>query len=148
MLAKLVMELTPAENMEAGAGKPAAARSQDGLDAAERTLLRRLTFDVTRTDPATVIALGGELDVVCADAFKRRFAEVTEDHPERVVLDIRELNFIDSIGLALLLRVNERSNDLGFGLWIVSAPNDPPRKIFRMTGTDAILPVVDEPPSF
>jgi anti-sigma B factor antagonist len=145
MLARLVMELTPADNMDAGEQKPA-ARGKDRVDVADRASLRRLTFDVTVTDGATVIALGGELDVVCADTFKRKFAEVTEAQPEQVVLDLRELHFIDSTGLSLLLRVNERAQDLGFGLWVVSAPDDGPRKIFKMTGTEAILPVVDEPP--
>jgi anti-sigma B factor antagonist len=95
-----------------------------------------------------VIALGGELDVVCADAFKRRFAEATEDEPTHVVVDLRELTFLDSIGLALLLRVNEIAQDGGFALSIVSVENDPPGKIFRMTGTDKILPLVEKLPNF
>jgi hypothetical protein len=31
---------------------------------------------------------------------------------------------------------------------MVSVEDDPPSKIFRMTGTDKILPLVEEPPSF
>jgi anti-sigma B factor antagonist len=93
-----------------------------------------------------VIALGGEFDVVCADAFKRRLAEATEDEPERVVLDLRELTFIDSTALALLLRVNDMSQEGNFVLSIVSLEEGPPTKIFRLTGTDRILPLVQEVP--
>jgi anti-sigma B factor antagonist len=107
---------------------------------------RRFTFDVSRTSRATVMTLGGELDGVCADAFKRRFSEATDDEPEQVVMDVRELKFIDSTGLALLLGVNEMSQDGGFELWIVSADDGAVSKIFRMTGTDRILPLVGEPP--
>ena len=114
--------------------------------AAPRISRRRFTFDSSQADRATLIALGGEFDVVCADSFKRRFAEATEGEPEDVVIDLRELTFIDSTGLSLLLSVNEMSQDRGFGLWIVSAEADPPTKIFRMTGTHTILPLVDEPP--
>ena len=105
-------------------------------------------MDVTRTPRAAVITLTGEFDVVCADAFKRRLAESIEDEPPHVVIDLRPLTFIDSTGLALLLRVNEMAADHGFELWVVSGPGDPPAKIFRMTGTNTILPLVDEPPDF
>jgi anti-sigma B factor antagonist len=106
----------------------------------------RFTCDFSRAEGATVIALAGEFDVVCADAFKRRLAEATEDEPERVVLDLRELTFIDSTALALLLRVNDMSRESGFALSIISSAEDPPSKIFRMTGTDKILPLVDAVP--
>jgi anti-sigma B factor antagonist len=106
---------------------------------------RRFTFEVSQTRAATVMTLGGELDVVCADAFKRRFSDATEDEPAHVVIDLRELTFIDSTGLALLLGVNEMSQDGGFHLSIISAENDAARKIFRMTGTERLLPLVDAP---
>jgi anti-anti-sigma factor len=128
MLAELVMELTPTDSQRAGRR-------------------RRFTFDVSRTTGATVMALGGELDVVCADAFRRRFSEATENEPGHVVMDLRELTFIDSTGLALLLGVNEMAQDGGFALSIVSAQGDAASKIFRMTGTDRFLPLVEEPPA-
>ena len=93
-----------------------------------------------------MLALGGEFDVICADAFKRRLAEATEDEPERVVLDLRDLTFIDSTALSLLLRVNDMSQEGNFALSIVSLEEGPPSKIFRLTGTDRILPLVQEVP--
>jgi anti-sigma B factor antagonist len=107
---------------------------------------RRFAFEHSRTSRATVMTLRGELDVVCADAFKRRFAEATEDEPAHVVVDVRELTFVDSTGLALLLGVNQMSQDGGFELSIISTEGGASSKIFRMTGTDKILPLVDEPP--
>jgi anti-sigma B factor antagonist len=117
-----------------------------GTDSQDTGRRRRFAFELSRTSRATVMTLRGELDVVCADAFKRRFAEATEDEPAHVVVDVRELTFIDSTGLALLLGVNEMSQDGGFELSIISIDGDAPSKIFRMTGTDKILPLVDEPP--
>jgi anti-sigma B factor antagonist len=114
--------------------------------ASQDTGRRRFAFELSRTSRATVMTLRGELDVVCADAFKRRFGEATEDEPAHVVVDVRELTFIDSTGLALLLGVNEMSQDGGFELSIISTEGNGPSKIFSMTGTDKILPLVDEPP--
>jgi anti-sigma B factor antagonist len=118
------------------------------LDVTHSTPRRRFTFDFARTQDATLITLAGELDVVCSDSFKRRFAEATEDDPERVVIDLRDLTFIDSTGLALLLRVRDLSEDVGFTLWMVSTETDPTSRIFRMTGTNTILPMVESPPEF
>jgi anti-anti-sigma factor len=146
MLAGLAMT-PPPDSSDAGRQRPAAGSEGSHSDVvAQRALKPRFSFDVTRTSRATVIRLGGELDVVCADVFRRKFTDATEDEPEGIVMDLRELTFLDSTGLALLLRVNEMSHDMGFDLWVVSREGDPTSKIFRMTGTNAILPLVTEPP--
>jgi anti-sigma B factor antagonist len=140
------MELIPPESPDAGSGEPAARSAEPSRVATTARDLRRLTFDVATTPTSAVIRLTGELDVVCADTFKRKLAAVTDAGPKEVVIDLRELTFIDSTGLALLLRMNEMSHDLGFVLSVVTRPDDPPGKIFRMTGTHAILPLVEVPP--
>jgi anti-anti-sigma factor len=142
------MELTPTDSQDAGPRQPGAGDEDRRFEGTPRVPRRRLTFAFSRTSRATMITLAGELDVVCADAFKRKFAEATEDEPAHVVLDLRELTFMDSTGLALLLGVNEMSQDAGFALWIVAAEDDPPSKIFRITGVNRILPLVDELPEF
>jgi anti-anti-sigma factor len=139
------MELIPPDSQD---GREPAAQSEERSEDKRRAPRRRFTLDVTQTARAAAVTLGGELDVVCADTFKRRLAEATEDEPENVVIDLRELTFIDSTGLALLLRVNEMSRDHGFALWMVSNEDDPPSRIFRLTGTDAIFPLVDALPDF
>jgi anti-anti-sigma factor len=147
MLAELAM--TPRPDSP-GAGRGKAAEQSEGTrsgDTAQRGPKPRFTFDVERMPGAARVTLTGELDVVCADVFRRRFTDLADDEPEQVVIDLRGLTFLDSTGLALLLRVNEMSRDLGFGLSIVSAEGDAAAKIFRMTGTNAILPLIAEPPA-
>lgn len=142
------MDLTSPERQDAGPSDQP-SRGTAGRESLEPTQRRpRFGIDVARTPRAAIVTLTGELDVVCADTFKRRLADVTEDEPRHVVIDLRSLTFIDSTGLAMLLRVNETSHDQGFALWIVSGAEDPPSKIFRMTGTAKILPLVEEPPDF
>jgi anti-sigma B factor antagonist len=147
MLAELAMTPTP-DSLGAGHGKPAERSDGTRSDATvQRGPKPRFTFDLERTPTAAWVTLTGELDVVCADLFRRRFTDLTEGEPAHVVIDLRGLTFLDSTGLALLLRVNEISRDLGFGLSMVSAQGDAVTKIFRMTGTNAILPLVAEPPT-
>jgi anti-anti-sigma factor len=131
-----------------GAGRETASDSPDSRQPLDSTQSRprRLAIDIAKTARATVVTLSGELDVVCADAFKRRFGDAIADEPSHVVLDLRPLTFLDSTGLALLLRVNEMARDEEFALWVVSCEDDPPAKIFRLTGTNKILPLVDRAP--
>jgi anti-sigma B factor antagonist len=140
------MELIPPDIQDAGRGDPAAGNEERRAEATSRVPRRRFTFDLSHSTRAIVIALGGELDVICADTFKRRLAEATEAEPDDVVIDLRELTFMDSTGLALLLAVNDMSRDGGFTLTLVSTGEGFPSRIFRMTGTDKILPLVEEPP--
>jgi anti-sigma B factor antagonist len=142
------MKPSPPDSQDAGHGMPAARSEEMRLDVTHSTPRRRFTFDFARTQWATMITLSGELDVVCSDAFKRRFAEATDDDPERIVIDLRDLTFIDSTGLALLLRVRDLSQDVGFELWMIGTETDPTSRIFRMTGTNTILPIVASPPDF
>jgi anti-sigma B factor antagonist len=138
------MKLNPPDSQDAGRGGGAAGDEERRIEtAAPRFSRRRFTFDFSLAPRATVITLGGEFDVVCADAFKRRFAEATEDEPAQVVMDLRDLTFIDSTALSLLLSLNEMSRDRGFDLRIVSTQDDAAGKIFRLTGTHAVLPLVD-----
>src|SRR5919108_3184488 len=138
------LQMTPqAESPDAGHGKPAEqGEGPRTVDATRRVLKPRFSFEVAKEPRGTLVTLSGELDVVCADVFRRKFVDVTDDEPERVVIDLRGLTFLDSTGLALLLRVNEMSQDLGFALAMVSTDGDVASKIFRMTGTNAVLPIV------
>ena len=54
---------------QSGTGRREAAPGDEetAREATPRVSRRRFTFDCSRTRHATVIALGGELDVVCAD---------------------------------------------------------------------------------
>ena len=140
------MQLIPPDNQDAGRGPAERGHDSHVEEAARRVLRPRFTIDVSRGTATTVVTLGGELDVVCADAFRRGFAEATEGEPAHIVIDLRDLTFIDSTGLALLLRVNEMSRNDGFSLSVVTSEESAPSKIFRMTGADRILPIVDAPP--
>jgi len=80
-----------------------------------------------------VITLAGEFDVVCADSFKRRFAEATEDEPEGVVIDLRELTFIDSTGIRILWQAHQRSAQDGTRLSVIPGNGNVSRAL-RITG--------------
>ena len=107
-----------------------------------------LSISSVSTNGTVSISLEGELDLASARKMEERLQAVDGEGPSRVIVDLGKLAFIDSTGLSLLLSVNEMSRDRGFALSIVSTEDDPPGKIFRLTGTHTVLPLVDELPDF
>jgi anti-sigma B factor antagonist len=60
---------------------------------------------------AAVVVPTGELDLATAPALEAALARAFDGEAARVVLDLRELEFIDSSGLRTLLTARRRSED-------------------------------------
>jgi anti-sigma B factor antagonist len=90
------------------------------------------------------VALTGELDVSSALVFDEELRRVeAEDLPRTVVLDLRRLKFLDSTGLRLILSAHARARRCGRKLRIVQG-SAAVRRIFRLTGMDDRLDIVEE----
>ena len=92
-----------------------------------------------------MVALSGELDVATADSVEQALIDVEEDGPERMVLDLRELRFIDSTGLSLLINADRRARKAGRQVTIVTGTG-PPRRILETVGLDTRLDIVQDLP--
>lgn len=68
---------------------------------------------VERRGDAAVVVPTGELDLATAPALEASLARAFEDDCGHVVLDLRELEFIDSSGLRTLLTARRRAEDAG-----------------------------------
>lgn len=55
-----------------------------------------------------IVSLRGEIDISNADEVKRAIDKITAAGPTRVVFDLSKLDYLDSSGIALLLRAAER----------------------------------------
>ncbi|MHC4725736.1 MAG: STAS domain-containing protein [Planctomycetota bacterium] len=54
---------------------------------------------------AIVLELGGEIDMKCSARVKDKFKEIYRDKPKVLVVDMTEVKFMDSSGLATLVGV-------------------------------------------
>jgi len=54
-----------------------------------------------------VVSIAGELDISNVEEVERECAEAVSASPERIVFDLAGLTFMDSSGLAMLLRINQ-----------------------------------------
>ena len=86
------------------------------------------------------LALAGELDLATMKLFERELERVAASE-QRVVLDLRRLQFIDSTGLHAVLRADQRLAEAGGRLTIIRGPRAVER-LFGLTGLDTRLRIV------
>lgn len=91
---------------------------------------------------ATTLALAGEFDLAEVDLVRAKFAEACGDGSSRVVIDLRELTFIDSTGISFLLSVakGDEEGRLSF------VPCDAPavQRVFAITGVTDLFGGISE----
>jgi anti-sigma B factor antagonist len=68
---------------------------------------------IERRGDAAVVVPTGELELATAPALEASLARAFEDDCGHVVLDLRELEFIDSSGLRTLLTARRQAEDAG-----------------------------------
>jgi anti-sigma B factor antagonist len=96
----------------------------------------------TNGDRATV-ALRGELDLSGVDRARQAIEQAESGAAALLILDLSELDFIDSTGLEVLLRAAQRAHDDGRRL-IVQRPSRYVRRLLEMTAIDRSLDIVDD----
>ncbi len=103
-------------------------------------------FDLktTQEDSTARIAFYGEFDLASARRVEEELERVERAGPERIVLDLRGLTFMDSTGLRLILSAHARAVNHGRKLAIVQG-GEAIKRIFKITGVFSRLNFVDAP---
>jgi anti-sigma B factor antagonist len=112
-------------------------------------------FDVrvSEVEDWTVVTIVGELDLATVPQARQKVHPVTGRKGARVVLDLSDVDFLDSIGLGLIVGALKRVRDHGGELAVV-VPEGRALRVFELTGLDRIMrlepsvgAVVGAPPS-
>jgi anti-anti-sigma factor len=92
-----------------------------------------------------IVAPRGEIDLATVDLIREA---VERDHKpgEGIVLDLREVGFMDTSGLRYVLELHAGSEQGEFSLQLVRGPGVVQR-VFEVSGLEPRLPFVDEPPA-
>jgi anti-anti-sigma factor len=106
----------------------------------------RCQFETVRGNGAAYLVLIGELDLSCTRRFRETLDKLVADTPEDLVIDLRSVTFVDSTGLALLLRADAQAREEGVRLHIVSSPTEIVKAVFEASGVNTLLPLTDSPP--
>jgi anti-anti-sigma factor len=94
------------------------------------------------------IRVAGELDLATSAQLRDALHEA-ERRARRIVLDLRQLTFMDSSGVHVIVDANNRARRSGGRLVLTRGPDSVDR-LFALTGTAAVVDVVElggfEPP--
>ena len=89
---------------------------------------------VERTDGACVVSLAGELDLYNANAVRDVLLECCAESPDRLIVDLSGVKFIDSTALGVLIEARTRMpNRRGF---LLAAPGLETRRALEISGLD------------
>jgi anti-sigma B factor antagonist len=95
---------------------------------------------VETVDGGVVVRLAGELDLYNADAVRVALADAIAGSPQRLVVDLSQVEFIDSTALGVLI---EARSKLGKGAVVLASPGAETRRALQVSGLDRHLPVHD-----
>lgn len=93
---------------------------------------------------AWVLAASGELDLRTSPQLEQRLDRVWAAGAELVILDLRQIEFMDSTGLRVLLGAHQRAQETGRRFALVRGA-DQVERVLTLTGVRDLLTIVDEP---
>jgi anti-sigma B factor antagonist len=89
---------------------------------------------IERNDGSVVVTLAGELDLYNAHMLREALLECCGEAPERLVVDLSEVKFIDSTALGVLIEARTRlPNRRGF---MLASPGLETRRALEISGLD------------
>jgi anti-sigma B factor antagonist len=98
--------------------------------------------EVSSEGTKAVLYLRGELDVSSSAALEEELARI--DGSTLIVLDLTDLEFIDSTGLGVLVKAHQRVRDEGTRLVVVHDGGQV-KRLLELTGLDQQLELVPSP---
>lgn len=92
-------------------------------------------------DGRLTVALTGEIDHHCARSYIQTIAAKIEAYTPRVcVLDFREVTFVDSSGIAVVINTMRHMAQIE-GSLILDGISEQPMKVFRASGIDKLVEI-------
>jgi anti-sigma B factor antagonist len=95
-------------------------------------------------DRAALVQLSGELDMSTCGGIYATLARLAGEDPDRLVIDLRGVTFMDSTGLRALLDAHGWAARRGWQFALVRGPHQVQR-VFEIVALDGVLAFVDQP---
>ncbi|TCI96871.1 MULTISPECIES: STAS domain-containing protein [Aeromicrobium] len=96
--------------------------------------------------PFEVLAVGGEIDVYTAPKLREAIVAAVDAGRTRLIIDVEQVDFLDSTGLGVLVGALKRVRGEGGSLDIVCT-HERILKIFSITGLDKVFGLHDSVPA-
>jgi anti-sigma B factor antagonist len=100
----------------------------------------RLTMEVSVNATTTTVTLHGEIDIATARDLEERAAVLLRQPVDQLVLDLRGVPLVDSIGLAALVRISRHASTTDCTIALVNV-QPVVRRVLQVTGLTEALNV-------
>ena len=105
-----------------------------------------LQYETDQRDEAATVRIHGDLDMSGMLRLEQELTRLIErDRVRELTLDLREVTFIDSTGLGLIINTDQSARQEGFALRLVRGPREVHR-VFEMVGLADVLPFIESAP--
>ena len=101
-----------------------------------------MSVQVDDRGDSDVVTVCGEIDLATGPALRRTLDRRLDAGRTRVVVDLEEVDFIDSTGLGILLETHRRTADRGGSMTVVCRPGLCSR-LFEISGLDRVFSFAD-----
>jgi len=102
-----------------------------------------LKIDVEEQDGVMLLKLDGEVDVYTAPKLKSRLVDLVDQGKFKIVVDLEQVDFMDSSGLGVLVGGLKRVRSHEGAIALICTQENI-LKIFRITGLVKVFPIFDD----
>lgn len=103
------------------------------------------TFGSRQVGTTWELSVRGELDLVTAPALAEAGGLALSTAPERLLIDLREVEFLDSSALHVLIELRERATAVGVDV-VLARPSGAAGRVFVVAGVSDLFADIAAPP--
>jgi anti-sigma B factor antagonist len=101
-----------------------------------------LMVSVRERGPSVVVEVDGELDLASSRQLEQALDDAWRNAPDTIVLDLRQLRFVDMSGVRVLLGASRRAEQRGTELTLTNV-RDSIRRVLTLAGVNGLLSIRD-----
>ena len=102
-----------------------------------------MTYKVEENNNTCIVHLNGEIDMATGPELRQRIVQYVQDGHINIVLDLTNVDFVDSTGLGVLIGGLKRTRSHGGDLRCIGL-TEPLKEMFKLTGLDTVLTQEDK----
>jgi len=100
----------------------------------------RLSAQITSINGIPIVAVQGEIDLYTVPEFRKALQQVIDEEPSALIVDLREISYIDSAGLGALLAAFKTLSAHNAPICVVTGPDNPGvRRVLEITRLDTLM---------
>jgi len=103
----------------------------------------QLTFDVSEVIGVPVVSIGPRLDLETGPEVEKRLGDMIKDGARELVLDMRDVDYISSFGLSVLVNTARQISDKG-GALTLARVQPFARELLQVSKLESVLPSFDD----